>query len=137
MSLKDKKLISLKEIEGPMSPHDGFVKKEMQRKKEALKYVDDVSRLAAYIGGEVVNIGVGEDWGIKKGFFPGVEIVFLYDHADEEFEGNLRVLYSGERVRGIRGEDLVALTIAGVNHMLRYVKETSSEKELPAICYKV
>ena len=41
MSLKDKKLISLKEIEGPMSPHDGFVKKEMQRRKEALEYVGE------------------------------------------------------------------------------------------------
>ena len=137
MGLGDKKLITLKEIEGVISPHDGFVKTEMQKRKEALQYVKDVSELADYIGGEVVNLGLSEDWAIKREIFPGVEIVFAYNHADEEFPSNLRVFYSGERVRGVHGEDLAELTIACVNHMLRYVRETSPQKKLPEICYRV
>jgi hypothetical protein len=137
MGQEDKKLISLKEIEGTISPHDGFVKGEMLRRKDALEYVEDVMDLAKYIGGEVLNLGLREDWAIKKAIFPGIEIVFVFNRADEEFTSNLRVLYSGERVRKIHGEDLAELTIACMNHMLRYVRETNSEKELPEICYKV
>lgn len=135
MGLRDKKLLSLKEIEGPTSPHDGFLKREMDRRKEPLSYVDDVSKLAEYIGGEVVSLGISEDWAIRKEIFPGIQILFIYNRADEEFPSNLRVLYSGERIGKIRGEDLVELTIACVNHMLRYVKETV--KDPPEICMRV
>lgn len=135
MGLRDKKLLSLKEIEGPTSPHDGFLKREMDRRKEPLSYVDDVSKLAEYIGGEVVSLGISEDWAIRKEVFPGIQILFVYNRADEEFPSNLRILYSGERIGTIRGEDLVELTIACVNHMLRYVKETV--KDPPEICMRV
>ena len=132
MGLRDGKLLSLKEIEGPEATHDGFVKHAMDRRKEPLSYVDNVSELAAYIGGETVSLGVSEDWGIKKEVFPGIEIILLYNRADEEFPSNLRVLYSGERIRNIRGEDLAELTIACVNHMLRYVRERVEDP--PQIC---
>lgn len=135
MSLKDKKLITLKEIEGPISPHDGFVKHEIDKRKEALGYVDNVNRLAEYIGGEIVSLGLGEDWAMKKEIFPGIEILFIYNRADEEFPSSLRALYSGQRIKSIRGEDLAELTIACVNHMLRYVKETV--KDPPEICTRV
>jgi hypothetical protein len=135
MSLKDKKLITIKEIEGPMSPHDGFVKREIDKRKEALGYVDNVSQLAEYIGGEIVSLGLGEDWAMRKEIFPGIEILFIYHHADEEFPISLRVLYSGQRIRTISGEDLAELTIACVNHMLRYIKETV--KDPPEICTRV
>ena len=135
MGLRDKKLLSLKEIEGPTSPHDGFLKREMDRRKEPLSYVDKVSKLAEYIGGEVVSLGISEDWAIRKEIFPGIQILLIYNRADEEFPSNLRVLYSGERIGKIRGEDLVELTIACVNHMLRYVRETV--KDPPEICMRV
>jgi len=135
VGLRDKKLLSLKEIEEPTSPHDGFLKREMDRRKEPLSYADDVSKLAEYIGGEVVSLGISEDWAIRKEIFPGIQILFIYNRADEEFPSNLRVLYSGERIGKIRGEDLVELTIACVNHMLRYVKETV--KDPPEICMRV
>lgn len=135
MGLKDKKLLSLKEIEGPLATHDGFVKREVAKRKEALDLVDDASKLAEYIGGEVTSMGIGEDWGIKKEIFPGIDILFLYNRANEEFPSNLRVLYSGERIRHTRGEDLAELTIACVNQMLRYVKETV--KDPPDICTRV
>jgi hypothetical protein len=135
VSLKDKKLLTLKEIEGPMGTHDGFLKHQMERRKEPLSYVDNVPRLAEYIGGEVISLGVGEDWAIRKKIFPGVGILFVYNRANAEFPSNLRVLYSGQSIRNVRGEDLAELTIACVNHMLRYVRETT--KEPPEICKRV
>src|SRR4030042_2666049 len=135
MSLKDKKLLTLKEIEGPLCTHDGFLKREVERRKEALDYVDDVSKLSKYIGGIVISLGISEDWAIKKEVFPGIEIIFLYNKADEEFPGNLRILYSGSEIRKIHGEDLADLTIACVNHMLRYVRDTIENP--PEICKRV
>jgi hypothetical protein len=135
VSLKDKKLLTLKEIEGPMGTHDGFLKREMERRKEPLSCVDNVSRLAEYIGGEVISLGVGEDWAIRKEIFPGVDILLMYNRADAEFPSNLRVLYSGQRIRDVHGEDLAELTIACVNHMLRYVRENT--KDPPEICMRV
>ena len=84
-----------------------------------------------------MSLGLGEDWAIRKEIFPGIEILFIYDRADEEFPNSLRALYSGQRIKKIRGEDLVELTIACANHILRYVRDTNPEKELPAMCYKV
>jgi len=135
MSLKDKELLSLRQIEGIIATHDGFLKHEMDRRQVALAYVDDVSKLAEYIGGEVESLGRGEDWVITKEMFPGIEIVFVYTRADDEFPSSLRVLYTGERIKKTRGEDLADLTIACVNQMLRYVKETVEDP--PEICTRV
>ena len=135
MGLKDSKLLTLKEIEGPLCTHDAFLKREIERRKEALDYADDVSKLSEYIGGAVTSLGISEDWAIKKAIFPGIEIIFLYNKADEEFPSNLRILYSGSEIRKIPGEDLADLTIACVNHMLRYVRDTVENP--PDICKRM
>jgi len=135
MSLEGKELLSIKQIEGPISTHDGFLKREMDRRQVALAYVNDVSKLAEYIGGKVESLGRGEDWVITKEMFPGIEIVFMYTRADDEFPSSLRVLYTGERIKKTKGEDLAELTIACVNQMLRYIKETVEDP--PEICTRV
>ena len=135
MSLKGKELLSIKQIEGPIATHDGFLKREMDRRQVALAYVNDVSKLAEYIGGKVESLGRGEDWVIAKEMFPGIEIVFMYTRADDEFPSSLRVLYTGGRIKKTKGEDLAELTIACVNQMLRYVKETVEDP--PEICTRV
>jgi len=135
MSLEGKELLSIKQIEGPISTHDGFLKREMDRRQVALAYVNDVSKLAEYIGGKVESLGRGEDWVITKEMFPGIEIVFMYTRADDEFPSSLRVLYTGERIKKTKGEDLAELTIACANQMLRYIKETVEDP--PEICTRV
>ncbi len=135
MGLKDKDLLTLKEIDGPQAPHDAFLKREVDLRKEALGYVDDAARLADYVGGEVEALGLREDWALRKEVFPGVEIHFVFQRADDEFPAGLRVLFSGGRVRKTSGEDLIELTVACLNHMLRYVRETVADP--PEICSKV
>jgi len=135
MGLKDNKLLSIKEVEGPTHSHDDFIKREVGRRKEAIDRVDDPTALAQYIGGDIISLNLREDWAIKKEIFPGIYILFIYNRADDEFPSSLRVLYSGERIRSTRGEDLADLTIACVNQMLRYVKETVADP--PEICTRV
>ncbi len=135
MGLKDQNLITLKEIDGPAAPHDAFLKRAVDLRKDALAWVKDAARLADYVGGEAESLGLREDWALRKEVFPGVLIHFVFSRADEEFPASLRVLYSGGNIRKISGEDLIELTVACLNHMLRYVKETAADP--PEICSKV
>jgi hypothetical protein len=137
MALKDKKLISLQQIEGAVSPHQRQIDHALRARKEALEYVTDVSELTRFIGGKLESLGIGEDWAISKEIFPGVQVFFVFYRANGQTPGNLKVLYSGERIRLMKSDDLVMLTTVLVNHMLRYVKTTNPSKDLPGICYKV
>ena len=133
----NEKLISLREIEGSVSPHQAQLDRALQDRKEALEHVADVSGLADFIGGTVASPGVGEDWAISKEIFPGVQVYFIYNRADEEFPGSLRVLYSGDRLGLLSGGDLIAMTITCSNHILRYIRDTHQGKDLPEVCYRV
>lgn len=75
-------MLSLKEIDGPQTPHDAFLKRAIALRVEALGYVNNASKLADYLGGEVEALGLGEDWAIKKEIFPGIEIHFIYRGAN-------------------------------------------------------
>jgi hypothetical protein len=59
---------------------------------------------------------------------------FLFNHKDEEFPGSMQVLFSVERVMGLKGDDSAVLAITATNHMIRYVKRSHPEKSLPEIC---
>jgi len=137
MGLKGRELISLREIEGAVSPHQRQVEMALKSRKEALEHVADVSRLAEFMGGRVESLGLGEDWAVSKQIFPGVEVFFVFNRADEEFPSSLRFLYSGDRLKLMRGEDLAGFTIFFVSHMLRYVRETIQDSDLPEVCSRV
>jgi len=137
MSLKDKKLISLQEIEGAISPHQKQIDMALKTRKEALEYVTDVSKLAEFIGGKVESLGIGEDWAISKEIFPGVQVFFIFNHADDEFPSSIKVLFSGDNIKMMRGEDLAGFVILYAIHMLRYVRDSNPGKKLPEVCYRV
>lgn len=129
-------LVTIKEIEGVLATHDNYLKHEMAKRSEPFEYLDDVTKLAEYIGGVVESIKPG-DWAIGKELFPGVNVHFVYQHGDDEFPSNLRLLFNGDRAKAVPGEDLVGIVIGYVNHMLRYIRETNSDKQLPQVCYQV
>ena len=137
MGLKDKKLIGLQEIEGAVSPHQKQIDMALKTRKEALEYVADVSKLAEFIGGRVESLEMGEDWAISKEIFPGVQVFFVFNRADDEFPSNVKVLFSGDRIKLMKGEDLAGFVIFYVIHMLRYVKESNPGRSLPEVCYRV
>jgi predicted homoserine dehydrogenase-like protein len=137
MALKDGKLISLQQIEGAISPHQKQIDMAIKARKEALEYVTDVSKLAEFIGGRVESLGIGEDWAVSKEIFPGVFVFFVFNHADDEFKSNLKVLFSGDRIKMMRGEDLAGFVILYLIHMLRYVRDSNTDKKLPEVCYRV
>jgi hypothetical protein len=137
MGLKDNKLISLQQIEGAISPHQKQIDHALKARKEALEYIADVSKLSEFIGGKVESLGMGEDWAISKEIFPGVQVFFVFNHADDEFESNLKVLFSGDRIKMMSGEDLAVFVIFYVNHMVRYIRDSNKDKKLPEVCYRV
>jgi len=130
----DKEFLTLKEIEGVVV-HDLYLKKEVARRSEPFEYLDDVRKMTQYIGGEwLASPPIRCDWMVKKVFYPGVEAYFLYQHKDEEFPSSMQVLFSGEKVRVLKGDDLSVLAIATINHMIHYIRYSSPEKSLPEIC---
>jgi hypothetical protein len=134
---KSRKLSNLKEIEGKTSPHQEQVSRALKLRSDALAFVADVEGLAEFMGGSVEKLGLKEDWAVSKEIFPGIVIYFLFNRADEEFPAALRVLFSGDKLSLISGEDLAGFTINFVSHMLRYVRETNEGKQLPEVCYRV
>ena len=133
----DRKLVNLQEIDGVISPHQRQLDMALKHRKEALEHVADVSKLAEFIGGKVESLGLGEDWAVSKEIFPGVEVFFIFNHADEESPSDLRFLYSGDRIKLMKGEDLAGITILCVSHVLRYVRESNPGKDLPEVCHRV
>ncbi|MDD5311705.1 MAG: hypothetical protein PHO26_01535 [Dehalococcoidia bacterium] len=137
MSIGQSKLINLADIEGKVSPHAAQVKGALKMRAEALSYVKDVAALAAYLGGVVENPGLGEDWAVSKEIYPGVSILFAFNRADTEFPARVRALYSGDKIRTVRGDELAAVTISCANQLLRYVRQSNPGTKLPEVCYKV
>ena len=137
MALKDARLITLSQIEGADSPHQKQLQRALQARKEALEYVKDATKLAEFIGGRVEKLGLGEDWSVSKEIFPGVRVYFVFNHADAEFPANLRVLFSGDNIKMMPGEDLAGLVILILIHMLRFVRDSNPETKLPEVCYRV
>jgi hypothetical protein len=135
--LKDKKLISLREIEGPASPHQRQLDMALKTRQEALEHIADVDGLAGFIGGEKRALGIGEDWAVSKKIYPGVTVFFIFNCADEELPSSLKVLFGGDNLKLVRGEELAGFAIFYVSHMLRYIKETQHDKILPEVCYRV
>lgn len=131
------KLLSLADIEGKVSPHQMQVKGALRMRAAALEYVRDVQALADHIGGRVEATGIGEDWVVCKEVYPGVTVHIVFNRADEEFPARLRVLYSGDKIKLIKGEELATITISLANQLLRYVREANPGMILPEVCYKV
>ena len=131
------KLLSLADIEGRVSPHQLQVKGALKMRAAALEYVKDVEAMAAYLGGRVEKLRIGEDWAVSKKLYPGVDVHFVYNRADDEFPAGLRALYSGDKIRMIKGDELATITISVANQLLRYVREANPTVKLPEVCYKV
>jgi hypothetical protein len=137
MDKQNPKLVTLHEIDGKASPHIGQIDRALQTRAEALNFIEDVAALAGFIGGSRVDLGKREDWAIAKEAFPGVTIYYIFNRADDELPATLKVLFSGDRLHMMTGEDLSGLIIYTVTHMLRYVREANPGKKLPEVCYRV
>ena len=137
MGVKKPALFSLKEIEGKISPHQEQVSRALKARSAAFDFVDDISQLAEFIGGKVETLGLREDWAISKEIFPGVVIYWVFNRSDSEFPATLRVLFGGEKLSIMQAEDLTAFSIGCTSHMLRFIRETNKNRQLPEVCYRV
>ena len=131
------KLVSLTEIEGKVSPHSAQVERALKARAGALDFVKDAEALADFIGGKKEALGRRETWCVSKEAFPGITVYYIFNKADEELPASLKVLFSGDRLHLITGDDLAGIIITTVSHMLRHVRESNSDKKLPEICYRI
>jgi hypothetical protein len=130
-------LVGLPEVEGAVSFHQRQIDRALKPRLKALEYVAEAAKLAEYLGGRVESLGLNEDWTIAKNIFPCVEIFFVFNRANGQSPPSLKVLYSGDRIKMIKGDDLARVALVCINHMLRFVRDTNPGKHLPDICYKV
>ncbi len=137
MGDKNGRLLSLADIEGKTSPHQLQVKGALKMRAAPLEYVTDVEASAAFLGGRVEKLGIGEDWAVSKEIFPGVSVYLVYNRSDSEFPARLRALYSGDKIRMIKGDELATITVSLANQLLRYVREANTGVKLPDVCYRV
>jgi hypothetical protein len=128
-------LLDLLTIEGPFSPHDRYLRHQLDRRKACLA-PGEPEPLAEFIGGRVEEPRSDEKWCISKEVFPGVRIHIMF-RCDEEFGDRLEALFSGERIRSMPGEDLAELALATVNHMVRHVRSRVPVDRLPEICRRM
>jgi hypothetical protein len=137
LEVTDIKLLSLADIEGKVSPHQLQVKGALKMRSAPVEYVKNIQALADYVGGSIEKPGIGEDWAVSKEIYPGVTVHVIFNRADDEFPARLRVLYSGDKINMIKGDELATVTISLANQMLRYVREANPGVKLPEVCYKV
>ncbi|MFB0559963.1 MAG: hypothetical protein ACETWM_01840 [Candidatus Lokiarchaeia archaeon] len=84
------------------------------------------------LGAKFDDVGLNEDWTITIEFFPEADIHISYFYYGDEFgdtEGELKVLFSGERVHWIPGEDSVSyidIILDFIEHRIK--NEEPSEK---------
>jgi hypothetical protein len=116
-------LISIRDLEGVISPHDAVVKRALAARLKSFEGFSDSHGLARHIGGKSEPVSPGGLWAICKEVFPGVEVHFFYDAADDEFPARLRTLYGGVNIRKMHGEDMADATVFIVNYMVDYVRE--------------
>ena len=105
-------------------------------KKKIFKNLD-INKLSGFVnkhlGGRIENIGLDEDWSINLEFFPEVNIHISYFYYGDEFgdiKSSLKILFSGERVSWIPGEDLATYVDIIMNLFERNIKnkETIDQK---------
>ncbi len=128
-------LLDLRGIEGRFSPHDSYLKHQLDRRKVCVALAEPGS-LADFIGGSLEAPRSDEKWCISKEVFPGIVIHIMF-RSDEEFGDSLEAFFSGKRIRGMPGEDLAELAVAIVNHMIRQVRSVLPENQLPDICRRM
>ena len=129
-------LLDLKSIEGRFSPHDSFLRTQLERRKVCLTTIQDPEAAADYIGGIAEVPRSDEKWSISKELFPGIKVHLLF-RTDDEFGDRLEAFFSGNRVRDMPGEDLADLAVAAVNHLIRYARSELLGNRLPEICSRI
>jgi hypothetical protein len=124
--MNEKKTISLREIEGPASPHQVQLENALRARASSFAHVSDVTALARFIGGIVEPLGLGEDWTVSKELFPGVIVHFVFFHADDELPGDLKVRFSGDRAAQVSADILTALSVSYIGYMGNYLEQMNA-----------
>ena len=126
--MKTFKISEIDLIKGIVTPHQRDLDDLTKKNIDVLRKVKDIQikKINDALDSISVELDLGEDWAISKEFFPGVELIVLYQYYGDEFgagvaEDEIQVVYSGDNVLAVSGEDLMHFTEILLNFMSRIV----------------
>ncbi|MEM3587274.1 MAG: hypothetical protein QXO71_08145 [Candidatus Jordarchaeaceae archaeon] len=134
----EKKFFTVSQIDGAStgSPHQRELEEVAAAKFSLFKGLEKgtLQRIVYEdLGAKLGNLGLNEDWTITLEFFPEANIHVSYFYYGDEFsdlEGELKFLFSGERVHWIPGEDLVTYTSIVLDFIEQIIRRRQpSEKD--------
>jgi hypothetical protein len=131
MDLIERKIKGVAPFEKNYKNKTELMKKVLIQRSEPFNFLkdDDKDDLAAFLGAEVWK--QGEQWHIKKEFFPEIFIEILWDTHN-----GLDIKFSGTNLsRNIDSYHVEFVGIFFLNHVLRFITVNNMDKELPDICY--
>src|SRR5271157_1436032 len=115
------------------SPHDKELDDIKDRILPRLRSLNSkqATVLASRLGGDSTPINFNEEWVITKAMFPGVILHFAYNYTGDEFgdgkSDDLSILFSGEEVRLVPGEDLASYAELLAEYMDRLLDGMENE----------
>ena len=128
-------LVGLDAFEGGFY-HKKFVEESLKQRTEILKHLsaEDMVKVAAIVGGEVVDLKIGEatDWAIMVKPLPNLEIFYILQRGEPEFEDRIHVLFSKDVLNlGIPAEDVADLVVLYANALIYAARKVRND--LPKI----
>jgi hypothetical protein len=129
-------LIDIRGFEGGQA-HHRFVSEALRQRLIIIGRLsrEDASKVAAALGGELVDLKIDEatEWALKFTPFKGFEVYFVLQRYSPEFEDRLLAFYNKEAPSlGIPAEDASDFTVLYANAII-YAAKRVSGKELPKI----
>ncbi|MGP3666853.1 MAG: DUF3786 domain-containing protein [Candidatus Bathyarchaeota archaeon] len=128
-------LVGLEAFEGGFY-HKKFVEESLKERTKVLKHlsIEDMIKIVPIVGGEVVNLKIGEstDWAVMVKPIPSFEIFYILQRGEPEFEDKIHVLFSKDALNlGIPAEDVADFVVLYANALIYAAKKVKSD--LPKI----
>lgn len=128
-------LVGLEAFEGGFY-HKRFVEDSLKQRVKVLKHLsaEDIVKVASIIGGEVVDLKIGEstDWAIMVKPLPALEIFYILQRCEPEFEDKIHVLFSRDALNlGIPAEDVAGFVVLYSNVLIYAARKVRND--LPKI----
>ncbi|MHA1730228.1 MAG: hypothetical protein ACTSWY_16075 [Promethearchaeota archaeon] len=132
------KIQQIDNVKGITSPHVRDIRDIGKNKLAVFRKLtkNDLQKISEKTGGYIEeNMELGEEWAFTKEFFNGVKVHVLYLYYGDEFgvgkEDEIQILFSGNYVRMLSGEDLCHFSEILTNFMELIALDKKATKIYP------
>ncbi|MHA1820211.1 MAG: hypothetical protein ACTSU2_07495 [Promethearchaeota archaeon] len=102
-------------MKGMITPHENDIRKTWEPLIEKFRDFkeEDLNRICKELDMSLIDMDQGEEWALKKEVFKDIYIYILYQYYGDEFgdeeEDEFQVVFGGDKVLMVSGEDLTEL----------------------------